>query len=99
MGKHPGTMLYINGWQPDIFTKPTRIKMRPAKQGVADCLMAALAIMASKTGHMMSCNNPVSLMKSNNTFAYLGNPPGYLMSKHKRRMLDSVPLHGITAAY
>jgi len=71
--------------------------MRPPKQSITDCLMAVLAIMAGKTGHVMGRNNLVTFLKPGYIRACLGNPAGYLMPQNKRRVPDTVPFHGIAA--
>jgi hypothetical protein len=96
--EQPSATRHINCRQPDIFTETARIEMRSTQKGVADRFVPVPAVAAVKTWHMMSCNNPVSFMKSGNTFSHPGHPAGYFMTENKRRPFYAIPFHGVAAA-
>jgi hypothetical protein len=93
------TAIYVDGRNSDIFRKSSGLEMGPLKQGFADSMVPAQAILASVTGDMVCCGHPVSSLEFLYPIPCFDYFSCHLMTQDKGDLIASVPLHHITAAY
>ena len=94
----PGAVPDIDCRETDEFAKAARIKMGSGEQGVANGLVAVVAVMAGETGDVVSGADPVADRKAGNALADGRYLAGNLVAEDKRGFMDAIPLHDIAAA-